>query len=131
MGKNLPDYEEIPVPIKMPADIQDAYKEAEREIRAVLKFDRQAAQKLLSAYMNLLTVYPDQPYGQPDIVHPVDGHVIVHPSCKACFDDILPKEKAVLEKVREKIVAGERVMIYTSWTRTDSQQKLLKLCPSS
>ena len=127
MGKDLPDYEEIPIPVEMPEDVYDAYKEVERDIRAVLKSDRKAAQKLLSAYLNLLTVYPDQPYDQPDIVHPIDGHIIAHPSNKACFDDILPKEEKVLEIVREKIAAGERVMIYTSWTRTDSQQKLVKL----
>jgi hypothetical protein len=127
MGKDLPDYEEIPISVKMPEDVYDAYKELEREIRVVLKSDRKAAQKLLSAYLNLLTVYPDQPYDQPDIVHPIDGHVIAHPSNQACFDDILPKEAEVLEIVRRKIAAGERVMIYTSWTRTDSQQKLVKL----
>ncbi len=127
MGKDLPDYEEIPIPVEMPEDVYDAYKEIEREIRTVLKSDRKAAQKLLSAYLNLLTVYPDQPYDQPDIVHPIDGHIIAHPSSEACFDDILPKEAAVLEKVREKVSTGGRVMIYTSWTRTDSQQKLLKL----
>ena len=127
MGKDLPDYEEIPISVEMPEDVYDTYKEVERDIRAVLKSDRKAAQKLLSAYLNLLTVYPDQPYDQPDIVHPIDGHIIAHPSNKACFDDILPKEEKVLEIVREKIAAGERVMIYTSWTRTDSQQKLVKL----
>ena len=127
MGKELPDYEEIPVPVEMPDDVMSAYKEAEREIRQVLKSDQKAAQKLLSTYMNLLTVYPDQPYDQPDIVHPIDGHIISHPSNEACFDDILPKEEAVLKKVKEKISVGGRVIIYTSWTRTDSQQKLLKL----
>ena len=127
MGKDLPDYEEIPVPLEMPEEVYDTYKEVERDIRAVLKSDRKAAQKLLSAYLNLLTVYPDQPYDQPDIVHPIDGHIIAHPRNEAGFDDILPKEEKVLEIVREKIAAGERVMIYTSWTRTDSQQKLVKL----
>ncbi len=127
MGKDLPDYEEIPIPVEMPEGVRDAYKELEREIRQVLSSDRRAAQKLLSAYLNLLTVYPDQPYGQPDIVHPIDGHIIAHPSSEACFDDILPKEEKVLEIGREKIAAGGRVMIYTSWTRTDSQQKLQKL----
>lgn len=29
--------------------------------------------------------------------------------------------------MRAKIAAGERVMIYTSWTRTDTQRKLLGL----
>lgn len=130
MGKDLPDYEEIPVPIEMPEDVQNAYKKIEKNIRQVLKSNRKAAQKLMSAYLNLLTVYPDEPYGQPDIVHPIDGHIIAHPSSETCFDDILPKETAVLEKVREKISAGGRVMIYTSWTCTDSQQMPLKLLTS-
>ncbi len=127
MGKDLPDYEEIPIPVEMPDKVCGAYKGMERDIRAVLKSDRKEAQKLLSAYLNLLTVYPDQPYDQPDIVHPIDGHVIAHPSSEASFDDILPKEEKVLEIVREKIAAGGRVMVYTSWTRTDSQEKLQKL----
>ena len=127
MGKDLPDYEEIPVPLDMPEKVREGYEYAEHILQKVLKSDRKAANKLLSAYLNLLTVYPDQPYDQPDIVHPIDGHIIAHPSNEAGFDDILPKEEKVLEIVREKIAAGERVMIYTSWTRTDSQQKLVKL----
>ena len=77
--------------------------------------------------MNLLTVYPDQPYDQPEIVHPIDGSVILTPASVADFDDILPKEEKPLELIREKVNAGERVLVYTSWTRTDSQQKLMKL----
>lgn len=65
MGKDLPDYEEIPVPLEMPEDVKDAYKDAATTLRKILKEDRKAAKKLLSAYMNLLTVYPDQPYDQP------------------------------------------------------------------
>ena len=127
MGKDLPDYEEIPVPLDMPGKVWDGYKHAEQILQKVLKTDRKAANKLLSAYLNLLTVYPDQPYDQPEIVHPIDGDVIVTPANAARPDDILPKEEKVLEIVREKIAAGGRVLVYTSWTRTDSQQKLVKL----
>ena len=127
MGKDLPDYEEIPVPLEMPEEVRDNYKYAERQLQEVLKSDRKAANRLLSAYLNLLTVYPDQPYGQPEIVHPIDGNVIVEPANAACFDDVLPKEEKVLDIVREKAAAGERVLVYTSWTRTDSQEKLMKL----
>lgn len=127
MGKDLPDYEEIPVPLDMPGKVWDGYKHAEQILQKVLKTDRKAANKLLSAYLNLLTVYPDQPYDQPEIVHPIDGDVIVNPANTACFEDILPKEEKPLEIVRAKVAAGERVLIYTSWTRTDSQQKLMKL----
>ena len=127
MNKDLPDYEEIPVPLEMPELVAKAYKNTENILTRVLKTDRKAAQKILSAYLNLLTVYPDQPYDQPPIVHPADGHPIVEPSNEACFDDVLPKEEKALEIVREKVAAGERVLLYTSWTRTDSQQKLVKL----
>lgn len=127
MGKELPDYEEIPVPLDMPEKVREGYEYAEHILQKVLKSDRKAANKLLSAYLNLLTVYPDQPYDQPEIVHPINGGVIVTPANAACFDDILPKEEKVLEIVRDKIAAGGRVLVYTSWTRTDSQQKLLKL----
>ena len=64
MGKDLPDYEEIPVPLEMPEDVRTAYKEAEHKLQKVLRTDRKAAQKILSTYLNLLTVYPDQPYDQ-------------------------------------------------------------------
>lgn len=81
----------------------------------------------MSAYLNLLTVYPDQPYDQPEIIHPINGCTIVKPEDMADFQTVLPKEEKVLEIVRAKIAAGERVMIYTSWTRTDTQRKLLGL----
>ena len=127
MGKDLPDYEEIPVALEMPEDVSAAYKGAEHTLRQVLKSDRQAAQKILSAYLNLLTVYPDQPYDQPMVVHPLTGLPLVVPKQLGDFERILPKETKTLEIVRRKIAAGERVLIYTSWTRTDSQRKLLTL----
>lgn len=127
MGKDLPDYEEIPVPLDMPEEVQNAYKNVETVLQRVLKTDRHAAQKLLSAYMNLLTVYPDQPYDQPDIVHPVCGSAVVSPESVGDFSSILPKEEKMLEIIRAKISAGERILVYTSWTRTDSQKKALSL----
>lgn len=127
MGKNLPDYEEIPVPLEMPEDVRTAYKEAEHELQKVLRTDRKAAQKILSTYLNLLTVYPDQPYDQPEVVHPINGMPIVTPKNCGDFSRLFPKEERVLELVRQKAANGERVLIYTSWTRTDSQKKLQKL----
>ena len=83
--------------------------------------------RILSWYLNLLTVYPDQPYDQPEIVHPIDGSTLVEPENCGDFSTLLPKEEAILNLVQQKVEDGERVLIYTSWTRTDSQQKLLKL----
>lgn len=127
MGKELPSYEEIPVALEMPIDVRDAYKEAERALQSILRSDRKAAQKILSTYLNLLTVYPDQPYAQPEVIHPITGSTIVAPKDCGDFSRLLPKEEETLEIVQQKVANGERVLIYTSWTRTDSQQKLLKL----
>lgn len=127
MGKDLPEYEEIPVPLDMPNNVELEYKRIETELRSVLKHDKKAARKILSAYLNLLTAYPDQPYNQKPIVHPIDGYDIVTPKDTASFDTLLPKDKKVLEIVKRKIEAGEKVLIYTNWTRLDTQRKLLKL----
>ena len=126
MGKDLPDYEEIPIPLEMPPAVHSAYKKIEHKLREILRTDRKAANRLLSTYLNLLTVYPAQPYGQKPVIHPTDGVPIVEPEDAASFDDLLPKEEKVLSIVREKVAAGEHVLIYTSWVRTDSQQKLIK-----
>ena len=120
-------YEEIPVPLEMPEDVHEAYKEAEKALQKVLRTDRKAAQKILSTYLNLLTVYPDQPYDQPEVIHPIEGEVIIKPKDCGDFTRLFPKEETVLDITRRKIANGERVLIYTSWTRTDSQKKLLKL----
>ena len=127
MGKDLPSYEEIPVALDMPEDVGECYQAVQKVLQKVLKNDRKAAQKILSAYLNLLTVYPDQPYDQPEVIHPITGMPIVTPKSCGDFSRLFPKEEKVLELVRQKTANGERVLIYTSWTRTDSQQKLLKL----
>ena len=127
MGKDLPSYEEIPVALDMPEDVGECYQAVQNVLQKVLKNDRKAAQKILSAYLNLLTVYPDQPYDQPEVIHPITGMPIVTPKSCGDFSRLFPKEEKVLELVRQKTANGERVLIYTSWTRTDSQEKLRKL----
>lgn len=127
MNKDLPSYEEIPIALEMPENVRKAYEKAENILQKILRSGTGIAQKILSAYLNLLTVYPDQPYDQPEIVHPIDGSTLVEPENCGDFSTLLPKEEAILNLVQQKVEDDERVLIYTSWTRTDSQQKLLKL----
>ena len=127
LGKDLPEYEEIPIPLKMSEPVKEAYDEIERELKSVLKEDSKAARKILSAYLNLLTAYPDQPYGHKPVYHPKDGTPIVVPEDTVEPGAVLPKDEEILEIVGRKIVAGEKVLIYTNWTRLDTQARLLKL----
>lgn len=127
MGKALPDYEEIPIALDMDKDVFDEYKRIEKCLVEVLRNDRKAAQKILSVYLNLLTVYPDQPYDQPTVRHPETGEPLVMPRDLGCFDTLGEKEQAVLDIAMRKIADGERVLVYTSWVRIDTQRKLQKL----
>ena len=127
MGKDLPDYEEIPVPLDMEAEVAKEYRRIEEVLRKVLKSDKKAARRILSSYLNLLTIYPDQPYNQPPIAAPDSEDPLVEPRSIGDFDTIGAKERTVLDIVRHKVERGERVLVYTSWTRADSQQKLRKL----
>ena len=127
MGKALPSYEEIPIACRMDEAVQSEYKRIEDALVRVLRSDRRAAQKILSAYLNLLTVYPDQPYDQKPILYPDSDVPIVEPENIGDADTLGEKEQRTLEIVRAAIQNGERALIYTSWVRTDSQQKLKKL----
>ena len=52
---------------------------------------------------------------------------IVEPENIGDADTLGEKELRTLEIVKAAIQNGERALIYTSWVRTDSQQKLKKL----
>ena len=127
MGKNLPDYEEIPVAVDLDGEVKKEYDRVQNVLVNILKSNRRIAQKILSVYLNLLTIYPDQPYDQPPIRDPDSGHPLVEPASLGDFSTVGAKEEAVMEIVRRKISAREKVLIYTSWVRSDSQNKLLKL----
>jgi superfamily II DNA or RNA helicase len=127
MGKELPEYEEIPVQLKMNEDVAEEYCRLERKFKSIFRSERKIAQKLLSAYLGLLTVYPDQPYGHRPIVHPIIGEELVAPVDTSSFNELHEKDYHVLDVVKRKAELGGRVLIYTSWIRIDSQEKLTKL----
>lgn len=127
MGKDLPEYEEIPVPLPMPAPVAAEYRRVEGELRTALHEDQKTAQRILSAYLNLLTAYPDQPYGHSPILHPASGRPIVEPKDVMTPDMDRPKDAQVLAITARKLAAGERVLIYTNWVRLDTQTRLQRL----
>ena len=121
MAKKLPDYEEIPVACKMSENVEIEYSHMEDEFKSVMRKDRRLANKLLSPYLNLLTAYPDQPYGH-EPVSVADCSIVP----RNLTDEPNDKLNKVLELVQKKITAGERVIIYTAWVRLDTQEILEK-----
>lgn len=128
MGKDLPEYEEFPIALDMPAAVSAEYTRLQEEIQKILKHQPKIANKILSSAMNLLTVYPDQPYAQPSIENPLkDGEILVIPKDTVASGNLHPKDLKLLELVEGKVKSGERVLIYTSWVRIDTQEKLQSL----
>ena len=119
MAKDLPDYEEIPVACEMFESVEKEYRHMEDEFRTVMRKDRRLANKLLSPYLNLLTAYPDQPYGHAPVIA---GDYSIVP--KDFTDEPNDKLNNVLELVGKKVAAGEKVIIYTAWVRLDTQPLL-------
>jgi len=126
MGKDLPEYEEIPVVLTLPDEIQKTCTAMADTLRQFMRLSPAAAQKILSAYLNLLTAYPDQPYGQPSI-YTFTGEPVVTPPDMGSIDTVMPKDQAVLDIAARKIAAGENILIYVNWTRLDTQKKLSRL----
>lgn len=128
MGKELPEYEEIPVPLLLPGDQQHAYEQLEKSFQELFKDrsreGRKLAQKLLSVYLNLLMAYPDQPYGHKPIVHPVTADPILVPEDSGAPTDETEKDARTLDIIRAKVAAGERVLLYINWVRLDSRTRL-------
>ena len=129
MGKELPDYEEIPIAVQMTFDVEKEYETLRKELLEIMKRDKRIGQRIMSSYLNLLTAYPDQPYGQPPILNPFNKEeVLVSPQDIGDFNSVLPKDEDVLKLVESKAKAGERVIIFTSWVRLDSREKLKNCC---
>jgi hypothetical protein len=127
MGKELPEYEEIPIQLSMNEDVACEYARIETEFIKILKYQKDIAKKVLSIYLNLLTVYPDQPYGHEPVKHPISGGDLIVPEDTSSINELHEKDQHVLDLVRRKVENGGRVLIYTSWTRIDTQEKLTKL----
>ena len=130
MGKELPDYEEIPIQCEMSKEVFKEYERLEAEFKRISRKFPKLGSRILSAYLNLLSAYPDQPYDHEPVYNPLvqnKEEALIIPQSIGDFSVTQPKDNAVLELVERKIAAGERVIIYTAWTRLDTQTKLHRL----
>lgn len=128
MGKELPDYEEIPLSCQMTDEVREEYERLEREFRRIIREHPKIGTRIMSAYMNLLSAYPDQPYGHKPIYNPLEKEeALIVPEEIGDGTATQPKDDLLMELVEQKTAAGERVIIYTAWTRLDTQTKLHRL----
>ncbi|MFR8872586.1 MAG: hypothetical protein ACLVHV_03400 [Oscillospiraceae bacterium] len=58
MGKELPDYEEIPLPVQMPDQVREEYERLEKEFKRIIREFPQIGNRIMSACLNLLSGLP-------------------------------------------------------------------------
>ena len=127
MGKHLPEYEEIPIELNLRDDIAEEYKRIEKTYKSVMQTKGLESRRLMSKFLSLLTTYPDQPYDAEPIMFPDSDIAVVEPKSLSNFDELHEKDMATLDIVKRKVENGEKVLIYTSWVKIDTQDKLKKL----
>ena len=127
MGKHLPDYEEIPIQLDLKPEIAKEYEHIESAFRSVMSQRDSTSRKLMSSFLSLMTVYPDQPYNAEPIYYPKSDNAVIEPKDLSDIDELHEKDIATLDIVERKVKNGEKVLIYTSWVKIDTQEKLLKL----
>ena len=128
ISSGLPAYTEIPVPIEMDDDLRSAYNSLETEVQGNIKGGFNL--KIMGQLIQTLSIYPDMPYNVSNVIHPDTGEVIVEPP--SLDSSVLRnKEARLLELVKRKKEAGEKVLVYYHWTnKTDLDTKLPALLES-
>ena len=123
----MPEYEEIPHVLSLESEVRAEYDRIERQLKDIMKKEKKISHKILGKYLDILSIYPDQPYGHKPILDPLDGSILVEPLDTGDFNSIGEKEKELLDIVEEKVSIKQRVLIYTNWIKTDTQSKLQNL----
>ena len=127
MGKHLPEYEEIPIQLELREDIKKAYDKIEETYKTCMAWRDRNPRRIMSKFLSLLTTYPDQPYKNEPIFYIGDELPLIEPEELSSIDELNEKDNATLEIVEKKVREGEKVLIYTSWVKIDTQIKLKKI----
>ena len=127
MGKHLPEYEEIPIQLELREDIKKAYDKIEETYKTCMSWRDRNPRRIMSKFLSLLTTYPDQPYKNEPIFYIGDELPLIEPEELSSIDELNEKDNATLEIVEKKVRDGGRVLIYTSWVKIDTQDKLKKI----
>lgn len=123
IGTGLPGYEEIPVPVTMDSELNQRYIELEQALHGRMNRTRGGI-KTMGQIIQLLSIYPDQPFDQPAIIHPDTGEIIASP-VDLDREKEREKERIFLNLVKNKVQEGEKVLVYYHWTnRTELGKRL-------
>lgn len=112
MGRFLPNLYEYPVLVDMREDMKAEYNKYRNTVSPL--FRQQGGRKLLASCNQINMSYPDKPT-QNDLLHPKDGRKIFSFECELT-EELLPKEKALIENINKGLAEGRNAFVYTEYT---------------
>jgi hypothetical protein len=122
IADHLPSYEESVFEVDMDADLGSAYAEIEKDITLALK-DNRGNRSLMSLMLHRLLLYPDHPFGVGEIwgkrFEPQEGRLVpflVTTAPDLPEEAIFPKERRLVEDIREELRQGRRCQVYATFT---------------
>ncbi|MCL2872804.1 MAG: DEAD/DEAH box helicase [Betaproteobacteria bacterium] len=127
-GKVLPEYTEEFREIAMTEEQEQVYKSLSLSLTLELK--RALAKRdttLLGVVLNVLLAWPDCAFRQEVVKHPRTGELLE--SVPAIFgdEDLMPKERALIDLCLDEKAEGRKVLAYTIYTgRRDTTSRLKK-----
>lgn len=133
MSDVLPVYLEEVIMVDMDPELKEAYEHLEDRIAAFMKehwFDKgpSNSRRILGTQLHTLLSYPDKPFGNDPLIHPVTGELIAEPT-ELSTDTLYAKEKVLLDYVQREVRELNRwVYVYVNYSNTkDIQPRLASL----
>jgi superfamily II DNA or RNA helicase len=134
LGKALPHYEEIAVPVEMDSDTYDQYDRTRALLKDYLIQRRwEGDTTFRGAYLQWAMGWVNTPFRPTEVIHnirhPVTGekrpHIVTQiPSYGE--DRIYAKEQALIDLVRDELAAGRPCVVYLRQTATKDIQPRIK-----
>lgn len=116
LSKFLPPLKEYVEVLDLPEDVRKAYSHSANVFKEVMRKSDGAC--LQGEGLNFCLSYPDKPYGREPVLHPKykDTLVLNPPNCDKYRNELLPKEKRIVEIVKQEIAEDRNVFIFANFT---------------
>jgi hypothetical protein len=122
IADNLPPYTESVLSCDMSKELAEAYEELEKALRDAMA-EHRGNKSLMSVLLNTLLLYPDHPYDFEEIwaraLDPATKEyykfLVARPR-ELLRDSLYPKEKALIEDIRDELRQGRRCQVYATYT---------------
>ncbi|HMN11510.1 MAG TPA: DUF6094 domain-containing protein [Bellilinea sp.] len=137
IGRDMPEFEEIPVPIPMDADMALHYQRAKDRLSTYLFQCRMEGDaSFLGRYLQTLLAWPTAPFRGEKVIHKrrFDREsdefieIPVHDMPGLAEDRLYPKEAWLVELVRDELAQGRNVGVFLRQTGTrDIQPRIERI----